>query len=288
MVRSFLELNSEEKSSVLNSLNRNDISENTREQMESECTSKINGYGEGALFYIKDGEVLGQAFMVLEVAEKLKSTYIRNVEVSDTAENKEEILKALIDKCKKVSNKYNVINILLGIKNDNLLKVAENIGLYREYSSYKMVLLDKESKEDILDIIPLTYENRYEYVELYNSAFMDIPHGSYIELDQAEKCLEENDKCIGNFIVSSNGINIGFLDYSIQGNEGFFDIGLSKKYRGKGYGKKLLETAITTLNNKGINRICLSVIERNNIAFEMYKKRGFEIYEVLNEWIKIK
>lgn len=35
-----------------------------------------------------------------------------------------------------------------------------------------------------------------------------------------------------------------------------------KEYRGKGYGKKLLETAIQFLNEKEVEEICLTVIEK--------------------------
>lgn len=67
----------------------------------------------------------------------------------------------------------------------------------------------------------------------------------------------------------------------------FFDIGLIKEYRGKGYGKKLLETAIQFLNEKQVEEICLTIIEKNNVAFEMYKKRGFKVYNKLSDWIEL-
>lgn len=64
-----------------------------------------------------------------------------------------------------------------------------------------------------------------------------------------------------------------------------FDIGLCKKYRGIGYGKLLLETAIEFLKNKKVKKISLIVIERNNVAYNLYNKRGFEKESVLSYWI---
>ena len=57
-----------------------------------------------------------------------------------------------------------------------------------------------------------------------------------------------------------------------------FDIGLKKKFRER-LRQRTLETAIQTLIEKGVKRVSLIVIERNNIALEMYKKRGFKIYK---------
>ena len=63
--------------------------------------------------------------------------------------------------------------------------------------------------------------------------------------------------------------------------------GTLKEYRGKGYGKKLLETAIQYLNEKQVEEICLTVIEQNDIAYKMYKKRGFKVYHKLSDWIEL-
>ena len=102
---------------------------------------------------------------------------------------------------------------------------------------------------------------------------MDMPHGTYIEIEEAKGYLENKNDNEDHFIIIDKGESIGFLNTSIEGNKGFFDIGLIKEYRGKGYGKKLLETAIQYLNEKQVEEICLTVIEKNNIAYEMYKKR---------------
>lgn len=50
----------------------------------------------------------------------------------------------------------------------------------------------------------------------------------------------------------------------------------------------MLETAIETLNEKNVKEVCLIVIGNNKIALNMYEKRGFEIYEKISDWYKIK
>ena len=114
-----------------------------------------------------------------------------------------------------------------------------------------------------------------------------MPHGTYIEIEDAKGYLDNKNDNEEYFIVTDKGESIGFLNIIIEGNKGFFDIGLAKEYRGKGYGKRLLETAIQYLNEKKVEELCLTVIEKNSIAYEMYKKRGFKVYKKISDWIEI-
>lgn len=45
-----------------------------------------------------------------------------------------------------------------------------------------------------------------------------------------------------------------------------------KEYRGRGYGNRLLESAIQFLVDKKVDEISLIVIEESRVAHEMYKK----------------
>lgn len=185
------------------------------------------------------------------------------------------------------ANKYNAKKVLLGIRSDNLLKLAQDIGLKRSYSSFNMVLSNREKVNDVLDKIRLSKENIEEYVDVYNKSFMDMPHGTYIEIEEAKSYLKNKNDNEDYFIVLDKGESIGFLNTIIKDKKAFFDIGLIKEYRGKGYGKKILETAIQFLNEKQVEEICLTVIEKNSIAYEMYKKRGFKVYNKLSDWIEL-
>ena len=74
------------------------------------------------------------------------------------------------------------------------------------------------------------------------------------------------------------------MEISIENNKGKFDIGLMKNYRGKGYGNRILETAIQFLVNKKVSEIALVVIEENKLAHKIYKKRGFIDNFVIGYW----
>ncbi|WP_291707210.1 GNAT family N-acetyltransferase [Clostridium sp.] len=148
-------------------------------------------------------------------------------------------------------------------------------------------LNNNEKVNDVLDKIKLSKGNIEEYVEVYNKAFMDMPHGTYIEIEEAKEYLENKNDNEDYFIILDKNESIGFLTTIIKDEKAFFDIGLMKDYRRMGYGKRLLETEIQFLNEKEVEEICLTVIEKNSIAYEMYKKRGFTVYNKLSDWIEL-
>lgn len=284
MIKNFLELNNDEKILALEFIKENENTDLSLSQIEKELTDKIYNYGEGILFYFDENEVVGKVSVILEVVDKLETIYINKVVCPNY--NK-KILRELINNSLVFANKYNARKVLLGIRSDNLLKLAQDIGLKRSYSSFNMVLNNREKVNDVLDKIRLSKENIEEYVDVYNKSFMDMPHGTYIEIEEAKSYLKNKNDNEDYFIVLDKGESIGFLNTIIKDKKAFFDIGLIKEYRGKGYGKKILETAIQFLNEKQVEEICLTVIEKNSIAYEMYKKRGFKVYNKLSDWIEL-
>ena len=163
----------------------------------------------------------------------------------------------------------------------------KKVNLYRDYSAIKMKLNDKSVKEDVLVLEELTIENSQKYLEVFNDSFSDMPHGTWLDNEDLNRYLNNKEESKYYFMVKNDDNIIGFMNCEIEINEGMFDIGLCKSYRGKGLGKKLLETAIQFLNNKNVANIALIVIEKNNIAYEMYKKRGFIKENTISEWIEL-
>ncbi len=284
MIKSFLELNSDERILALEFIKNNENTNLSLSEIEKELKGKICNYGEGVLFYFHEDKIIGKVSVILEVVDKLKTIYINKV---ICPKNNKEVLKELINNSLALSKKYSANKVLLGIRNTDLLNLAESIGLKRSYSSFNMILTNREKENDVLDKTKLSKENIKEYVDIYNKSFMDMPHGTYIEMEDAKGYLENKNDNEAYFIVIDKGESIGFLNTIVKGNKGFFDIGLAKEYRGKGYGRRLLETAIQYLNEKKIEELCLTVIEKNSIAYEMYKKRGFKVYNKISDWIEL-
>ncbi|MFU7514322.1 GNAT family N-acetyltransferase [Clostridium sp. HCS.1] len=284
MIKNLLELNSDEKNLALEFIKNKENTDLSFSEIEKELKGKICNYGEGVLFYFHEDKIVGKVSVILEVVDKLKTIYINKVICQ---KDNKKVLKELINTSLALANKYRANKVLLGIRNKDLLNLAESIGLKRSYSSFNMILTNREKENDVLDKINLSKENIDEYVDIYNKSFMDMPHGTYIEIKDAKGFLDNKNDNEEYFIVIDKGESIGFLNTIIEGNKGFFDIGLVKEYRGKGYGKRLLETAIQYLNEKKVEELCLTVIEKNSIAYEMYKKRGFKVYNKISDWIEL-
>lgn len=54
---------------------------------------------------------------------------------------------------------------------------------------------------------------------------------------------------------------------------------VKKNYRGKGYGKAILQYVISLAKEKGYSEIVLGVDCDNTVALSLYKKFGFDIYK---------
>lgn len=283
MIKSYLELADIEKNKVLEFISIKLNEKKTLNDIEDMFNNEIYGYGEGSLFYIKDTKVLGKINIILETVEKTGTIYIHSLSVLD---GDEEVINELINTAITKANTYNPLEILLGERNEETLKTLENIGYIAEYSALNMVLEDRSIRGKCLELVELSMKNKDTYLDVHNDSFGDTPHGCVLDENQVEEYL--NDKEGFYFMVSEGENIIGFVNFKIEEVKGTFDLGLCKRYRGKGYGKQLLETAIDFLNKKEVDKIGLTVIEKNQLAHNMYIKRGFKKESVLSYWIRVK
>lgn len=88
------------------------------------------------------------------------------------------------------------------------------------------------------------------------------------DLDVFSNCLvaEENEELIG------------FVTYSVMYDRAeIIDIIVDPLYRGKSYGKKLLQSAIEIINDFNCLNITLEVSKENIVAIGLYEALGFKI-----------
>lgn len=281
MIKNYNELNSREIEEI-KLYSKNNICE-----IVEESKSKVYNLGEGILFAIIEGKVVGSIRVVLETVKWLNVVYIHFLNINDNVTDKELVVNELIEAAIKIGENKGVSKILFGIRDENILEIVTTLGYSPSYSSYIMALNDRNIIMKPLELIPLLEENKKKYLNVYNSSFSDMPHGSHWEMDNIDKYLFNNNR-EKYYLVKDKDDIIGFLNIDIEGDIGSFDIGLCKEFRGRGYGKRLLETAIDTLNKEKVEEVKLTVIEKNSIAFNMYKKRGFIIEKTLSHWIVIK
>lgn len=111
---------------------------------------------------------------------------------------------------------------------------------------------------------------------------------NYLELNntELEKLIEFINK------NKENKLSFEEIDKQFKAEEYDFGRGVIFKVSegnviGRGYGKRLLETAINFLNSENVTEISLKVITKNIIAYDMYKKRGFKDSKLINEWFQI-
>ena len=139
---------------------------------------------------------------------------------------------------------------------------------YKEEDAKKIIKWIKTEREfrlwsaDRYDSYPITSK---EINDNYNTCMKD---NNFYPMT-----LEDDGKVIGHIILRNPGkekdiIRLGFIivDSSI---------------RGKGYGKKLIQSAIKCAKEKfKAKEINLGVFTNNESAYECYKKCGFEVVEI--------
>lgn len=285
--KKYTKMNNFEKELAFKFINKNNKDIISIDKLDDMFYGKIYDNGNGVIFYLNDQEVLGKVAVVLECINPLKTSFIHGIELKEELKNNIDILMSLIDKGKNVAIEYGAKNIKLGIRDEKILITLKKIGINTDYCAIKMSLSDRKIKEKVLSLEKLTKENSNEYKKVFNDSFSDMPHGTWLDdekLNEYLNCEEENKYY---FMVKEGNKIIGFMNSEIDNYEGIFDIGLCKKYRHKGYGKRLLETAIYFLNSKNVEKISLIVIEKNKIAHEMYKKRGFVKENTISYWIEL-
>ena len=280
-------MNKLEKQLAFKFINRNNKDITSIDKLDEMFYGKIYDKGNGVIFCFNDQEVIGKVAVVLECIVPLKTSFIHGIEVKEELKDNIDVLIGLIYEGKKVDIEYGAKSIKLGIRDEKILINLKKLGINTTYSAIKMNLFDRSLKEKTLNLERLTQENSRKYKDVFNDSFSDMPHGTWLDdekLNEYLNCEEENKYY---FMVKADDKIIGFMNSVIENDEGMFDIGLCKQYRCKGFGKRLLETAINFLNSKNVEKISLIVIEKNKVAYEMYKKRGFYKENIISYWIEL-
>lgn len=127
-----------------------------------------------------------------------------------------------------------------------------------------------EVTSDNRELIKKIYQNEIDSFGLMGGADMwmimsFVRYGKlYVLLDNQEKLLS-----VAQYqgVLAKNSV---FL----------YGFSTPKSERGKGYGKKLLESTHNLLKEKGIEKIYLTVDPKNLPAISMYEKVGYKIEEL--------
>lgn len=79
------------------------------------------------------------------------------------------------------------------------------------------------------------------------------------------------------------GMVIGYTENLVENLAYISIVAVDRKYRGKGYAKKLVLEFIDECKNKNIKAVHLYTDTRNTVAIRLYKQMGFIDYKVRDE-----
>ena len=89
-----------------------------------------------------------------------------------------------------------------------------------------------------------------------------------------EKFLNRNPTT--NFVAEYNGEIVGVIIAGHDGRRGYiYHTAISPSYRNKGLAKQLVDSAISALDEEGINKVALVAFRKNNIGNGFWEHIGF-------------
>lgn len=142
-----------------------------------------------------------------------------------------------------------------------------------EYPLLLDFLYEAIFQRDGTQLVPRTIINEPE-LQVYIKDFGN-------EKDDLCLCVEVDEEIVGAVWVRTiDGYG------SIDAETPEFAIALYKEYRGLGIGTELMKRMLDLLDRKGYKKASL-VVQKDNYAFQMYKKLGFKIVDENDEEYKM-
>jgi GNAT superfamily N-acetyltransferase len=212
------------------------------------------------------------------------------------------------------TKRANSVNPIYSFKNnlDEKINYCENIykknklpTIYKIVECEEQKIIDKRLEELNYDKIDLTSVqicgelNRQNYtigkVILNNKFTEDWKNCFYycakIKSNETIDTIENMLKNIRHDIVSVYnkekgtfiGCGFGVIEKDFVG---LYDIIVNEEFRGKGYGKEIVETILAKAKETGAKKAYLSVVNNNITAKTLYEKIGFQ--EIYKYWYRIK
>ena len=134
-------------------------------------------------------------------------------------------------------------------------------------------------KQDLNQVLELCREVRQYHIDILDGYFS--PQNDVFEQMGFLTSLEDtkyvalvainNNKVVG-YLLAEKKISLHLIHSKIIH---ICNFGVSKDIRGKGVGKKLMDTLFDLCVKEGIEEISLGVYNKNTIAYNFYEKYGF-------------
>ena len=281
MIKTYQELNQKELSALQDFINRNETQKIALELLRKGFENEYYDFG-SMLIMLDNGTVVAKAQLLYR--DFNKTALIRHTDVAENHSNPKTAIEELIIHAINITRAYGATNIFIGVREERIKSIVEELNYKKSYQTLVMTLTDRALKQTPLQLTKLEENNKYEYINIFNEAFSDIPNGGLTTVQEVNEYLADKSSEKYYFLVQAENQNIGILEIDMEDSEDIFTIGLKKDWQNKGYGKRLLETAIDFLNQKEVPEIYIMVISKRKSAYEMYLKRGFVVKKVFTDW----
>ena len=289
MIKNYLQLSEIEKYNAYEFITRNQSNKISIQQVDAQLKDDLYELGKGCLFLFNKEILIATIRIILKEVHTIGTAYIVALDILDEIDNKVSIIRKMINEASHTALRFNAKEIYFSTRDLNIVNLFKQDNILHSYSAITMKLIDNNIRYNELSLIQLSYENKLEYKQIHDDIFLNIPNGGSVSLNELDDKINNKDNNNFQYIVMDDDINIGMLEICIYDNIGSFDLGLLKEYRNRGYGKRLLETAIIFLRNiEKVDEINLLVISKNTLVYNMYLKRGFVDKEIYSYWYDAK
>lgn len=141
----------------------------------------------------------------------------------------------------------------------------------------------KATGKDFAELLDLMMENMKHHIRLSKLSWESLEK---IKKEQAKELRKDLDSTKTTILVYENEEKIlGYVTLSLLKKSPYLkpkvrgsidDLFVSQKFRRKGIGRDLINSAISLLKSKGVRDISISVVSRNKDAISAYEKFGFK------------
>ncbi len=187
-----------------------------------------------------------------------------------------KLFELAMEECEK--RNFNKNLLLSDGKSNSGIEFIKSVDGDYDFSEYRMRLLNKTTSE-VISPINLRKAEKHEGKEIarQNAIFFNDLEGT----DSFEE--EENLSTEITYMIELKEEVIGKIKVDYRESSAFiFGFGILPDFRGKGYGRAALKSAIELINEKNIDEIELDVECKNNTALNLYKSCGFEEKSIMN------
>lgn len=207
-------------------------------------------------------------------------------------ENLTDKLAVLLDQAFEYCSSFKNVRYILGISAYRAF-LEPAVRRYRFTEAYQLLVLDYQGQpvypelQDNSSFTPLTTENKKDFQQVHNEAFLHSPNGTIMEDEELDETLAEyaeKQDLAGVYYLDGNAAGMYML--KIKDKTGWIEtIGVHPQFQGKGIGKILLKKSISLLQEQaGLEHIKLTVMSSNANAVKLYLNNGFSLEKIESTW----